>query len=254
MNYGRRPLHIAIVSARRPENVPLMEARFSRPQDLHWYVAEGDHDAYAAVAAGQVVEGGSLMDSRNLALEAAQQEELFCAQLSDDLEWIKYSPTKSRADWYDISVMSGLDVMYRSLLEVNARLAGVSPTNNPYFVNHDINPKGFCLGDLMLVHPGSDLRFDDQLRLKEDYDFTLQHLAEHGRVARVDRVLPSFRHYSNTGGAVSYRNDEVEQATIAYLMAKWPGALRPNPKRPNEIIMQWPPKKGSEMWVRHFGG
>jgi hypothetical protein len=29
----------------------------------------------------------------------------------------------------------------------------------------------------------------------------------------------------------------VEQAAIAHLMRKWPGQVRPNPKRENEVLL-----------------
>ena len=77
------------------------------------------------------------------------------------------------------------------------------------------------------------------MTLKEDYDYTCQHLARYGLVARCDLILAEFAHRSNAGGAVAYRTGERERDMIRHLMKKWPGKFRMNPKRANEVIMRW---------------
>jgi hypothetical protein len=248
----KTPLHVSIISARRPENVPLMHAYFRAPEDVWWYVADGEADAYRAAGAANVVEGGGLMESRNFALEHAFAEDLHCVQLSDDLEWLRYAPTTSRAHWYEIPIEQAFKKLYRGLRSVGAYLAGAAATNNPYFAKRELNPKGFCLGDMIMVRPGCDLWFDENLRLKEDYDYTLQHLARFGRVARMERVLPSWSHRKNEGGAVAYRTSDIEQQTIQYLLSKWPGALREQHRRQDEVQMQWPPRKDSPMYRKVY--
>ena len=88
-----------------------------------------------------------------------------------------------------------------------------------------------------MVKP-TGLRFDPEIRLKEDYDYTLQHIERHGGTVRYGKYLATFKHYKNAGGAVSYRTEQLEQKTIAQLKTKWPGCFADNPKRPNEILMQ----------------
>jgi predicted dienelactone hydrolase len=79
-------------------------------------------------------------------------------------------------------------------------------------------------------------RFDTELKLKEDYDYTAQHIALHGVVARCDFIFASFKHRTNAGGAVAYRTPEVEQESIKRLQDKWGDAIRLNPRRENEIL------------------
>ena len=91
-----------------------------------------------------------------------------------------------------------------------------------------------------MVEPGCALRFDERMTLKEDYDFTAQHLAKHGAVARSNRVWVTALHYKNEGGAVADRNDEKEQFNIALLKYKWPGAIAKHPTRgENEVFFAW---------------
>lgn len=99
--------------------------------------------------------------------------------------------------------------------------------------------------------PSSTVRFDEQMLLKEDYDFTAQHVAKHGCICRMNRLfvkvclflLPSVHlflmccclesflnvpcgmlqaeHYSNEGGAVADRSTPKEQKMIKILQGKW---------------------------------
>jgi len=50
--------------------------------------------------------------------------------------------------------------------------------------------------------------------------------------------MAKFAHRSNSGGAVSYRTPELEQAAIDRLTSKWGDAIVPNPRRPNEILFR----------------
>ena len=47
--------------------------------------------------------------------------------------------------------------------------AGFPPTNNPFFALKEYEYNQFIVGDFILIKP-NELRFDDNLRLKEDYD------------------------------------------------------------------------------------
>merc|ERR1712060_603743 len=102
----------------------------------------------------------------------------------------------------------------------------------------------FILGDFFVVDK-SPCRFDTTMTLKEDYDFTCAHLKKHGSVLRCNRLFISAVHETNTGGAVSERDDagakEVENIKI--LKEKWPGVFRSNGNRGNksetQVIMCW---------------
>ena len=72
----------------------------------------------------------------------------------------------------------------------------------------------FVVGDFVVVQPSSQLRWDEAMTLKEDYDFTCQHIYEFGRVARCNRLLILAEHYVNAGGAVAIRNSKREAQNI----------------------------------------
>merc|ERR1719387_1622510 len=120
------------------------------------------------------------------------------------------------------------------------QLGGVYPLQScsrtfasPPFARHH-----FVIGDFFVVDK-SKVRFDENMKLKEDYDFTCAHINAHGSVMRCQRMTLCVKHYANSGGAVTVRNSDAEKMNIAVLNRKWPGAFRMNPKRRNEVIMRW---------------
>lgn len=226
-------IFVAIISARRPDRVPAMN---EHAPDATWFVADGEGDTYRAAGAKNVVESGKLCESRNAALNAAFAMNLPCLQLSDDLKRIKKAHSKT--DTEPVSLASAAREMLLAGQKFKAKLCGVAPTSNPYFYNPEkpYRDRAFIVGDMILVFP-CDLRFDEKMRLKEDYDYTLSHIQKFGGVLRVDNILAEFAHRSNKGGAVSYRTSELERECIAYLKKKWGNAIKDNPRRPDEILL-----------------
>jgi hypothetical protein len=99
---------------------------------------------------------------------------------------------------------------------------------------------------MILVEPSTP-RFDTNMKLKEDYAFTADHILTYGGVLRCNDIIPSFRHYTNKGGAVDSRNDTVEAEMCRYLKAKYPQMIRKHPTRKNEVLLRAPRKKVIEL-------
>jgi len=98
----------------------------------------------------------------------------------------------------------------------------------------------FIIGDFF-VADNSEVRFDEEMKLKEDYDFTCSHIKAHGSVMRCARMTLTVKHYANVGGACTNRDAKgaEEERNIGILNRKWPGCFRPNWKRKGEVIMRW---------------
>ena len=121
---------------------------------------------------------------------------------------------------------------------------GISPTGNPlnYNSKKPVSYRHFVIGDFIgdfiVIDTKTDCRFDNMLRLKEDYDFTLQAITECGGIVRLNYYGSDFVHRTNAGGAVGYRTSVLEKESIIYLMQKWGGAIKLHPSRENEIIIK----------------
>jgi len=224
----------AVISSGRAHNVPLMQKFL--PENVAWFVGKGERDYYELEGATRVIESGGLMRARNDAIGSAQEQGAWSVQLSDDLYKLENADSAE-----PLTVRGAAKTIVAAAVTHGSHYAGVAPTSNKFFYNpkRPVSEHLFIVGDFIAISPETHLRFDEALRLKEDYDYTLQHLREYGRVCRCNFILASFRHRSNKGGAVRYRTTETEQETIAYLKNKWGDLIIDNAKRPNEILMKW---------------
>lgn len=227
-------IYVAIISARRPAAVPSIESRL--PGAPTWYVAEGEGADYRRAGASSVVESGALTRSRNRAMEDAFAQDAWCLQVSDDLTSCHRAISKKEKA--EISLWDAATELKKEMEKIKARLGGAAPTKNEYFYNPDkpVKSSAFIVGDFLLIAP-SKPRFDERMKLKEDYAITLDHMICYGRVCRYDRLLMGFKHRDNPGGAVAYRTPELEQQTIKYLKKKYGSMIRNNPRRKDEILL-----------------
>ncbi len=231
--------YIGVISHKRPQNVQAMQ-KICGP--VTWYVGKGEGPAYAAAGAYRVVESGGLCESRNAILDDAFKDDLVAIELSDDLKKLELATDAKTKHVIDFA--QAVQAMQEAMDDTGAMLCGVAPTSNAFFFNpkKPVHTSAFVVGDLIMVRP-THLRFDEDLRLKEDYDYTLQHLVTYGLIARANRVLASFQHRTNAGGACDYRTSQLEQQTIAQLKAKWPGLIKDNTRRKDEILLALRPTR-----------
>lgn len=235
---------LTVISHARAANVQKMQALVG---PCTWYVGEDEGQDYADADANVVVESGPLCVSRNVALRDAWNAGIPCVELSDDLTKVQlaeWSDAKKKIVAVDTDFKTVVERVRAGMEQRGALLGGAAPTSNPFYSNVEkpVHPSAFIVGDFIIVNP-CDLLFDEEFTLKEDYDYTLQHIMSHGCVARRDDVLMSFQHRTNAGGAVAVRTAELEQKNIALLKAKWPSFIKDNPKRPNEILLSLPRAK-----------
>ena len=205
-------------------------------------VGKGEENAYRDAGAKEVHVGGTLIESRNKALDLAFAENKYCIQIDDDLIDIKLNDFSGKNTNKIIDLGNYIDELVEFADSRTEKLIGIPPTSNPFYAKNEIQLNAFIIASLCLTKP-SDERFDNNLRLKEDYDFTLQHIKNNGGVVRFHKYLISFKHYTNAGGAVSYRNNITETEAINYLIDKWGDAIRLNTKRENEILFRRNVKK-----------
>lgn len=224
------------ISHNRHENVKDFLDKVGSTKVVFFVKDETDKENYLNNGASEVVISGSLMDSRNASLDYCFARDKICIQLSDDLEKIMVNDFTGKRTHEYVKVVDVVESIITHFIESKYYFAGFPPTNNPFFALKEIDINKFIVGDFIIVKP-NELRFDTKLRLKEDYDYTLQHIESKGGCIRYGGFLNSFKHYSNKGGAVDYRTNSLEQETIKYLKQKWGNCVKENPKRENEILL-----------------
>mmetsp|Transcript_84745 Transcript_84745/g.237250 ORF Transcript_84745/g.237250 Transcript_84745/m.237250 type:complete len:512 (+) Transcript_84745:78-1613(+) len=272
---GKDELHFCVVSARRAGErtgirglVNVQSKLLAAGVRPRWYVDEASLQEYRALGLDAVV-GGRLTAARNKALNDAARKGKACVQLSDDINrWSYFSGSfhnmreacrgdASRmlkraneaarsSDMLTISPVAAARFLLAKMraAEGRPRLGGIYPTGNAalgLLTGAPVSRDGFILGDFF-VHDGSPCRFDESMTLKEDYDFTCSHLARHGCVLRVNRLILQATHESNPGGAVAERDSKgmKERQNIKILMRKWPGVFKLHGTRGDtQVTMRW---------------
>jgi len=131
-----------------------------------------------------------------------------------------------------------IETAFNQADKFGTKLWGVYPIPNSFYMSNTLSPNTFIIGTFCGVVI-SDIRCDKEMPLKEDYDFTIKHILAHKKVLRYNNYCVRAKHYTNKGGAVDYRNDETEGKAIHRLIELYPGIVRPNPRRPNEILLNF---------------
>jgi len=67
----------------------------------------------------------------------------------------------------------------------------------------------------------NDIRYDERLKVKEDYDYSMQHIAKYGGAFRNCKYGIDVIHLTNEGGCVAYRTKDVEMQAYNTLVKKW---------------------------------
>lgn len=67
----------------------------------------------------------------------------------------------------------------------------------------------------------NEIRFDERLKVKEDYDYSMQHIAKYKGVLRCMKYGIDVVHLTNEGGCVSYRTKDTEMEAYNVLVQKW---------------------------------
>lgn len=263
---GKDELHVGIVSARRAtklegvRDILMVQSQFEEAGlSPTWYVDEASLKDYKALGLTAVV-GGKLTPSRNKALADAKKLGKVCVQASDDITAWEYRDGESAKVRTDDAMNAAHAAAKRLIISPVAaarfmvakmrgcegakpKLGGVYMLGScaRTFMGQAFSRQHFILGDFFVVEPDSTVKFDTEMHLKEDYDFACSHISKYGSVMRCNRMTLAVKHYSNSGGACTNRDNKglEEQRNVAILNRKWPGCFRSNPKRKNEVIMRW---------------
>ncbi len=226
---------ITCISHRRSHNVKTV-FETTGTEDIVFVVNDQkDVDHYKEAGALDVITGGSLVGNRNKALNYCFKRNKICVQIDDDLLTVAVNDFTGKRTKQYVTVKQAIDDLIQEFIKSDYKFAGAPPTGNPFFATKLTQENILITAPFTLTKPNS-IRFDKNIKLKEDYDYTLQHIKQGGCI-RYHKYLFNFKRYGNEGGAVSYRTNKLEQQSIQYLQQKWGECIKLNPKRENEILL-----------------
>ncbi|HNX02203.1 MAG TPA: hypothetical protein PLE33_05880 [Candidatus Cloacimonas sp.] len=232
-------MKIAIPSYRRP-NVKTLELlkEFSK-EEVFIFVHDAEDYAKYQINAGraQIIQTNApqgIVNQRNFILDYFPEGEKII-MLDDDIKKVKKLINKRLSS--NVSVKQFFSFGFSLCTAHNYKLWGVYPIANSFFMKPKLSNHHFIIGTLTGII-NNKLRYDSNLKVKEDYDFTLQNIIKFGGALRLDYYTIEAEHYTNKGGCVDYRNEQIERECANYLLRKYPKFLKRNPKRANEILIK----------------
>jgi len=226
---------ITCISHRRADNVDKIIETTGTTNIVFVVNDQQDYEQYKKKGVKCLI-GGSLTKNRNKALEYCFNQNKICIQIDDDLKKISINNFTGKRTGETTNVLNSINILMPAFLNSNCLYAGAPPTDNPFFAIEPTRENILITAPFTMTKPSS-IRYDENLMLKEDYDYTLQHIKNGSGCIRFAQFLFSFQSSTNQGGVVDYRTLELEQKTIKQLQNKWGECIRLNPKRENEILL-----------------
>lgn len=193
-----------------------------------------------------VSDTNTCIDARNYCLARFNEGEKII-MVDDDVDGLfeqrgpgRQGLVKMTGDEIDILIKKGF-----AMCEVNGtKLWGVYPVFNHFFMSRSIIPHGFIVGMWMGIIV-SDERFDTNIKLKDDYGFTCQHILRFKKVVRFNYVCVKAKYHTNAGGGSEYRTDEMQRQDVEYLIRKYPNwIVKNNNREGHEILLKFRTAKG----------
>lgn len=134
----------------------------------------------------------------------------------------------------------------RLAVEWGCGMWGISPNSDPLVYDEFVPFRlhayidGGTVGHVIK----NELRYDEELSVKEDVDFFLQNIKKYHKALRVEKYYVRKESFTNEGGANEIRTEELEQEQFTRMQKKWGS----NVIRPNRPVA----RKSSK--IRGYGG
>ena len=153
--------------------------------------------------------------------------------MDDDISGIKRHIKNGKDE--DVSEEDYYELVERWVLlgkEWGCGMFALSPSSDP-IVYDEYAPfrlHGYCDGQVTGWIQKNELRYDEELTIKEDVDFALKNWQKYHKALRIEKYYPKSKSFSdNKGGCNVFRSSEEEKRQFVIMQKKW-GAdiIRPN--------------------------
>jgi len=112
--------------------------------------------------------------------------------------------------------------------DMQYRIWGVSTDGAPRSV-YPYKPflwRSYITASCMGIRNSTGIRFDEEFKVKEDYEMCLRCIVEDGGIVAARYLYWVNSHWTDDGGCKDYRTSQIEKKAIAKLKAKYPGMVR----------------------------
>jgi len=163
---------------------------------------------------------GNIAKARNFILENAGTD--YILMMDDDVDSLGYfengEKKKFTKDEIDEFIVNGFNMA----IGLNVKLWGINMTADR-MAYREYSPISFqtpILGTFSGIIK-TNLRYDEELYLKEDYDFFLQHLQRDHKILRFNKYHYNTIHLTIPGGCANYRTMQEEKRQAEILKKRW---------------------------------
>lgn len=179
------------------------------------YLRNG-HDCWVVPDSAQ----GSVARIRNYILDNAPGDRI--VMLDDDLSKICRWEKQVQIDLSGAEVEEFCEMAFQMADDVDVRYWGMNllPDKGAYREYTPFAFKSCILGPFQAFN-NLDLRYDEALPLKEDYDLSLQVLNKYRKTLRFNAYHYVVKQHTNTGGCADYRTIDREKEQLRLLQKKW---------------------------------
>lgn len=234
---------VAVISHKRPQNISQIKKLIG--EECTFFVNDGEKEIYEEAGAENVVEcGNEICSARNEAIRRAQELNIPCIQVSDDLRYLRkiyFDDEEDKRKVREASFEEVVNTLVGELKRTGLFYGGIAVTSNRmnYHKGVDFSYDKLIVNDLICIMPDTEYIFDVKMALKEDYDFTLVNILYNKGIVRCNQYYGQFPHRENEGGANTYRTSEAEKRANEKVMGKWGDFLKTHHTRENQISFNY---------------
>lgn len=158
---------------------------------------------------------------RNFILDHAGDQDIL--MVDDDISYFGHFERKKMVKMEAWQVYNFAENAFRMTRELGSVLWGVN-LNSDKMTYREYSPfslSSVILGPCMGVIKDDNIRFDERLGLKEDYDYSIQVLNKYRKILRFNKYFYVADHITKKGGCASYRTMDQEREQAERILRKW---------------------------------
>jgi hypothetical protein len=190
-------------------------------------VPKSQVEAYREHNANRIVSipdklNGNIARKRNAVLDLYPGD--WVTMLDDDIKWVGYHEEGIRIKADEDYFLDFCQNMFVMAEEMGSLIWGVNVSSDEKFYR-EYSP--FSLSSVILgpflnvINDDEELRFDEKIAPKEDYDYFLKVINKYRRVLRNNKWFYEAEHIMNKGGIAGQRNAKKEIRLLDMLVKRW---------------------------------
>lgn len=181
--------------------------------------------------------------TRNYILKVNQNKNVFF--IDDDLQYFGYvSRTKEKYKVIRLNdekiAFKEIEKLFELTYQLNAKINGFFTVGNN-LTNYSYNPylfNGVCLGSCMGIINDGTYYFNEDYKVKEDYELTLRNIKDGRPTVRTNILFMQHEHTQTKGGCRDSKRIQKEKKALKMLVKEYPGMIKEAKHRGTNFSIQ----------------